>query len=716
MKMKDGALKTKNPGLRRGSIFTAMLAAVIAIGLLGTSIYSRMVGPVSTMARLDARMTAEEHIINSGRAVIRAAADCDSDAHKEAPQFVTGTGPAGGGIMPTTLGLHTTDPWGTKYGYCAWDIGATSDDAACSGPGAKRLDGTNDPSAGYASTTTSFALVSAGPDRVFQTTCAAYSNGTTAVLAPGGDDLVESYTSQDVASGGGGSGSPIWSLKGGDPTTGTISKHVEVQGSVFKVDYLTGDLTIDDLNVTPGKYIATGGLLKIAGPASFANGTIQYFNSAFANGDTPQVLVAFVWKNFGYSLPNAVSPWTQGGGGYLYGSGNLIVSEPPSGHTAQDLAAQNPPATADTVFMFNPARGAFRAGTTNVAAAYNDANAGLYSFGFGTRVESDSYACFASGGSPSTPSLECKGGVWATGDSVHILGPNSTGNIAHGDGIDMANWAHNMIFMGKNLDYITAKASCTIDVDCSQNNIVLGESITINDTSAAQRVYRNVILGHGNGSTISGNTNHNVIVYNAATVNLTTRANSLIFPGGAGRALGFNTATIGGGELFDLTGTAIKNGGTTWTAFASDIRQKTVSRPYERGLDDVIRLQPVVFSYKKDNPYNYSPDTTYIGYIAQDVQKVFPECVGDNDEDGYLELDTNPIEAALVNAAKDMATLQDNSADDLAKMEARLDAIAARIGVPGTSWRNDIQWPAVPLTISLLVPLALIAQRRRKKP
>lgn len=97
---------------------------------------------------------------------------------------------------------------------------------------------------------------------------------------------------------------------------------------------------------------------------------------------------------------------------------------------------------------------------------------------------------------------------------------------------------------------------------------------------------------------------------------------------------------------------AFKPGGGVWSS-TSDERLKDIDGDYIQGLDSIVRLNPVSFHYKKDNPRKEPSDKRFVGLVAQDVQKVFPEAVIDG-QDGYLSLDTTPINFAVINAIKEL--------------------------------------------------------------
>ena len=83
----------------------------------------------------------------------------------------------------------------------------------------------------------------------------------------------------------------------------------------------------------------------------------------------------------------------------------------------------------------------------------------------------------------------------------------------------------------------------------------------------------------------------------------------------------------------------------------SDERYKENIKPIESALDKVTKLQGVTFDWKEsDNLLDIKED---IGFIAQDVQKVVPELVREN-EDGKLSLRYQGITPILLEAIKEL--------------------------------------------------------------
>ena len=122
-------------------------------------------------------------------------------------------------------------------------------------------------------------------------------------------------------------------------------------------------------------------------------------------------------------------------------------------------------------------------------------------------------------------------------------------------------------------------------------------------------------------------------------------------------------------QALHVVGNAGKTvGGTTWVNL-SDERTKDVQGNYTKGLSDILDLRPVVFRYKANNPWGAASDVDQYGYIAQEVETVFPEAVETGD-DGYLVFNMHPILVAYTNAVKELS----DEIDDRKEAELHLQA------------------------------------------
>jgi cytoskeletal protein CcmA (bactofilin family) len=214
-----------------GNIFFTLFGAVVIVGLLGTIIMSTMRGPLTTMVEVQTRTKAEIEMDIASKLVLLEATqlpddgDCDADGFVEPLEYLDagGAGPAGGGFLPTAVSSSRIDPWGIEFGYCGWDAGAVTGSIGCdinSNGTSERLNGNGDPGD---ETYTVIAVISAGPDQIFQTTC---SGGASPSITKGGDDIVSqfSYGAAIAATNG------LWNIKSGDPSIAEIDKNLEVTG------------------------------------------------------------------------------------------------------------------------------------------------------------------------------------------------------------------------------------------------------------------------------------------------------------------------------------------------------------------------------------------------------------------------------------------------------------------------------------------------------
>jgi len=140
----------------------------------------------------------------------------------------------------------------------------------------------------------------------------------------------------------------------------------------------------------------------------------------------------------------------------------------------------------------------------------------------------------------------------------------------------------------------------------------------------------------------------------AAYIQFTEAATDYIRYNAASHA--FMTGNVGIGttaptQLLSVNGTAGKPGGGTWDVF-SDERLKNIKGNFTPGLSAVMRLQPLRYQYKPDNALNFDSKKEYVGFGAQELQKVLPEAVSTN-ANGYLQVSSDPILWTMLNAIKE---------------------------------------------------------------
>lgn len=251
----------------RGNIFFALFGAIALVGIIGAALMVFMKGPLATSVRITRQNTAETQMAIGAQVAVMAASntsnsgDCDSDGYVEPLEWRDAGAvihPTGGGLIPNSIGVSKKDPWGTEYGYCAWDYGtsgACDDETGAGDNPAERLAG---PASGTGYPVV--AIISAGPDKTFTTTCRDFATADVntdgdlldptdlplvSKAAETDDDIIFTYTYEEATGASGG----LWKIKSGDPGTAVISKNIETTGAAnLKGGVLLPDSSLIDCN------------------------------------------------------------------------------------------------------------------------------------------------------------------------------------------------------------------------------------------------------------------------------------------------------------------------------------------------------------------------------------------------------------------------------------------------------------------------------------
>jgi hypothetical protein len=100
----------------------------------------------------------------------------------------------------------------------------------------------------------------------------------------------------------------------------------------------------------------------------------------------------------------------------------------------------------------------------------------------------------------------------------------------------------------------------------------------------------------------------------------------------------------------------------------SDIRLKENIKPIESALEKAMKLQGVTFDWKEsDSILKLKED---VGFIAQDVQKVIPELVREN-ENGMLSMRHQGIPPILLEAIKELKLEIDSLKNKIKVLESK---------------------------------------------
>ena len=119
--------------------------------------------------------------------------------------------------------------------------------------------------------------------------------------------------------------------------------------------------------------------------------------------------------------------------------------------------------------------------------------------------------------------------------------------------------------------------------------------------------------------------------------------------------------------------------GSSGSGQPSDRRYKRDIVPVSSTLDAVLKLEGVYYRWKRDEfPEMNFPDGQQIGLIAQDVERLFPEAVGTN-EDGYKTLKYAQLVPVLIEAIKTQQQTIEIQNVELREMRSKEEDLSRRL-------------------------------------
>lgn len=457
----------------KGNIFFAIFGAIALIGVVGTVVITTMRGPLSTMVEVQNRTQAESEMAIASRLALleatelAASGDCDGDGFVEPLEWIDagGAGPAGGGFLPSEVASSRLDPWGTEYGYCAWDAGNVIDAMACdinSDTNYYRLDGNGDPND---ETYTIIAVISAGPDQVFGTTC---TGGASPDVTRGGDDIVTEFTYQGAVTATNG----LWNLKSGDPTTAEINKNLEVVGGASFTDGidLTGSASALQLGAA-SMLFPTEATLATCNAAN--NGLIRI--NTTTNPDTLEV------------CDNTFGGWVSVGGSgiWISGAGDDIYYN--TGTPQVGIGTTTPDDTLDVVGTLDVSGAVSFGSTLGVTGTSSLADTTVTTLGATGAVDFDS-TLNVDGASTLVGAIDAQGAISSStgdvslSDDVVISGTlDAQGDVSDSTGDFTV--ADNLV--------VTGTSDLQGAVSDSTGDLTLGDSIVITGTTDARGAISN---------------------------------------------------------------------------------------------------------------------------------------------------------------------------------------------------------------------------------
>ena len=119
------------------------------------------------------------------------------------------------------------------------------------------------------------------------------------------------------------------------------------------------------------------------------------------------------------------------------------------------------------------------------------------------------------------------------------------------------------------------------------------------------------------------------------------------------------------------SGNVYSNSGTLTNTDPSDRRLKENIISFSPSLDKVMQLRPVTFNWKEDGQQG-------TGFIAQEVEAVIPELVGEN-ADGYKGIYTTEMIPYLVNAMQEQQEIINSQQNSIMQMQQMNEELLKRI-------------------------------------
>jgi hypothetical protein len=142
-------------------------------------------------------------------------------------------------------------------------------------------------------------------------------------------------------------------------------------------------------------------------------------------------------------------------------------------------------------------------------------------------------------------------------------------------------------------------------------------------------------------------------------------------------------------QLLSVNGNASKVGGGSWATF-SDKRLKQNIQPFQDGLQTLMEIRPVTFEYNGLGGYPAN-GKTYVGVIAQDMQKVAPYMVEtvskkmhpeDKENTELLMYDPSALDYITINAIQTQQKQIETQQAEIEMLKAQIAALVNGTSMP----------------------------------
>jgi Chaperone of endosialidase len=184
--------------------------------------------------------------------------------------------------------------------------------------------------------------------------------------------------------------------------------------------------------------------------------------------------------------------------------------------------------------------------------------------------------------------------------------------------------------------------------------------------------------GTTQSSAITGDDNINAINTYAGLFNGKVKMNGSVFIDGNLTFGAFKTIS---GFSASFTSTVCASN----IVCSSDLRYKKNISPLGNSLNNILKINGVRYDWKQEEfPEKHFSDKNQIGFIAQEIEKIFPEMVF-TDEKGFKSVDYARLTPVLVEAIKELNVKNQKLESKNQKLENRLDKIEALLSSSNAS-------------------------------